>query len=246
VHDLPEESAERLARVAKLLRTQQTLPARLETVVALAKRLIPNCDAAGVTLIVEGEPTTTAVTDRLTVEVDLVQYQTGEGPCLAAMAESNVVRVDMVEADSRFVRFAPGAVDLEVNSVLSVPLAARGRTVGALNLYSRAPDAFDARTTEEVRPFAELAAEAVSTSPLYAYSLDAVEGLMETLEARALIEQASGMIVASERRTSEEAMDRLREIAMAGGESLRAVAERVVRQGPAGNLPADHGQPGGS
>lgn len=41
------ESVERLSRVTKLLRTQRTLPAKLETIVAVATRTIRNCDAAG-------------------------------------------------------------------------------------------------------------------------------------------------------------------------------------------------------
>lgn len=80
MQELPQVTTEKLARVTKLLRTQRTLPAKLETVVALAKRTIPNCHAAGITLVIDGEPTTSAVSDRLVVEVDLVQYQTGEGP----------------------------------------------------------------------------------------------------------------------------------------------------------------------
>ncbi len=141
MEDLPPDTLEKLARVTKLLKTQRTLPAKLEAVVAMAKRTIPNCDAAGVCLLIDGEPTSIAVSDRLAVEIDLVQYRTGEGPCLAAIGESHMVRIDVLDADTRFTHFAPGALDLELSSVLSVPLDANGRTVGALNLYSRRPDA---------------------------------------------------------------------------------------------------------
>lgn len=47
MQELPMESVERLSRVTKLLRTQRTLPAKLETIVAVATRTIRNCDAAG-------------------------------------------------------------------------------------------------------------------------------------------------------------------------------------------------------
>lgn len=232
MEELPPKAIEKLARVTKLLRTQRTLPAKLETVVALAKETVPNCDAAGVALLIEGEPTSAAVSDRLTVEVDLVQYETGQGPCLAAIDESNLIRIDLLERDSRFTRFAPGALALDVNSVLSLPLVARGRTVGALNLYSRRENAFDAAAEEVARPFADHAAEVISTSPLYAYSLDMVEGLVESLETRALIGQASGVIMADEGRTGEEALDRLRALAMTSGESLRTVASWVLDERP--------------
>lgn len=51
------------------------------------------------------------MSDRLTVEIDLVQYETGEGPCLSAMKDSKIGRVDVIGQDSRFSRFTPGALD---------------------------------------------------------------------------------------------------------------------------------------
>lgn len=239
MQELPQESVEALARVTKLLRTQRTLPAKLEAVVALAKRTLPHCDGAGISLLIDGEPATCAVTDRLALEIDLVQYQTGEGPCLAAIEESNVLRIDVLERDSRFERFAPGALDLDLRSVLSLPLAAAGRTVGALNLYSRQPDAFGPGTPEAVQPMVDYAAEVISTSPLYAYSLDMVEGLLETMEARALIGQATGVIMVTEERTGEEALERLRELALASGESMRTVAGWVLEERPTEPTPEE-------
>ncbi len=248
MQELPEVSVEKLARVTRLLRTQRTLPATLQTVVALVKRTIPNCHAAGITMLVEGEPTTSAVSDRLVVEVDLVQYETGEGPCLAAMSNSRVIRMDVIERDIRFPRFAPGALALDINSVLSVPLVARGAGVGALNLFSHLPNAFDADTEKAVQPMADYAAEAIGSSPLYAYSLDMVEGLVETLESRAFIAQATGVIMAAEQVPSEEALDRLRELAVASGQSMRTVADWVLDERPTGPSSADQqidpGEPG--
>jgi GAF domain-containing protein len=232
MEELPPQAIDKLARVTKLLRTQRTLPAKLETVVALAKETVANCDAAGIALLIEGEPTSVAVSDRLTVEVDLVQYETGQGPCLAAMDGSNVIRIDVLERDSRFTRFAPGALALDINSVLSIPLVAGGRTVGALNLYSRRENAFDRESEEVARPLADHAAEVISTSPLYAYSLDMVEGLVESMETQALIGQATGVIMADEGRTGDEALDHLRELALSSGESLRTVATWVLEERP--------------
>ena len=232
MEDLPPDTVEKLARVTKLLKTQRTLPAKLEAVVALVKRTIPNCDAAGVCLLIDGEPTSIAVSDRLAIEIDLVQYRTGAGPCLASIAQSHVLRIDGLDADTRFTHFAPGALELELSSVLSIPLSANGRTVGALNLYSRRPDAFDAGAEELVQPMADYAAESISTSPIYAYSLDMVDGLAESIESQALIDQATGVLMATEERSSAEALDRLRELALGSGESMRTVATWVLDERP--------------
>ena len=229
---LPPETVEKLARVTKLLKTQRTLPAKLEAVVALVKRTIPACDAAGVCLLIDGEPTSVAVSDRLAVEIDLVQYRTAEGPCLAALDAGQVIRIDVLEADTRFTHFAPGALDLDLSSVLSMPLTANGRTVGALNLYSQQPDAFDDRSEEAAQPMVDYAAEVISTSAIYAYSLDMVDGLAETIESQALIDQATGVLMATEERSSAQALDRLRELALSSGESMRTVAKWVLEERP--------------
>lgn len=232
MQDLPRDSVERLQRVTKLLSTQRTLPAQLEAVVALVERTIANCHAAGITLMIDGAAATAAVSDHLAVEIDLVQYGTGDGPRLAAISDGHAVRIDLLERDNRFIRFAPGALDHRIESVLSIPLISRDSVVGALNLYSRLPNAFDAKTEEEVQPMADVAAEAIGTSPLYASALDMVEGLMETLESQALINRAVGVIMAGEGRTTEEALERLRHLALASGKPMRAVAQLVLEERP--------------
>lgn len=114
--------------------------------------------------------------------------------------------------------------------------------MGALNLYSHLSKAFDADAERAVQPMADYAAEAIGTSPLYAYSLDMVEGLVETLESRALIAQATGVIMTAEHVSSEGAWDRLRKLAMASGESMHTVADWVLEERPTGPLPADQRQ----
>lgn len=231
---LPPETVERLSRVTRLLKTQRTLPAQLEAVVGIVMRSVPSCHAAGIVLLVDGEPTSVAVTDRLAIEIDLVQYETGEGPCLSALHHGDVVRIDILEKDVQFTRFAPGAIDRGVRSVLSTPLDAHGHTVGALNMYSMQTNAFDDRTSEAVRPMAEYAGQAIGTSPLYAYSLDMVDGLMEDLESRAIIDRASGVLMATQEATSEDALGHLRNLALRSGESMRRVAEWVIDERPTG------------
>lgn len=247
MHDLPPDTVQKLSRVTKLLKTQRTLPAQLEVVVDIVKRTIATCDAAGIVLLIDGVPTSVAVTDRLALEIDLVQYETGEGPCLAAMYNGDVVRIDILEHDSRFSRFAPGALDQGLQSVLSTPLVTKGRKVGALNMYSKQRNAFDSATVQAVRPLAEYAGEAIGSSPLYAYSLDMVDGLLEDLESRSVIDQAIGILMANEDGTADDAHGRLRDLAMRSGESMRKVAGWVIDERPtdvgADNEEPQHGEP---
>lgn len=192
MEELPEESVERFARVAKLLKTQRTLPAKLESVAAIAKRTVHNCDAVGISLLVDGEHTTSAVSDRLAVEVDLVQYHPAKGRVLRPSTTGRSFGSTSSSATAAFPVIAPGAMALDIHSVLSVPLRARDRALGALNLYSRLLDAFDARAEQAAQPLADYAGEVVGTSALYAYALEMVDGLVESLESQAIIGQRPG------------------------------------------------------
>ena len=113
-----------------------------------------------------------------------------------------------------------------------MPLAVGDRVVGALNAYSHSPNAFDQHSEEMLEPMADYAAKAIGTSPLYAYSLDMVEGLVESLESQAVINQAAGVLIESERLDGEAAMDRLRELALGSGESLQTVSQWVLAERP--------------
>ena len=54
---------------------------------------------------------------------------------MAAIDGGNVIRVDILDRDSRFSRFAPGALALDINSVLSLTLPF-SMTVSAAEIFS--------------------------------------------------------------------------------------------------------------
>src|SRR6187200_2664618 len=87
-----------LAAVAGALFTAVTLKQDLERLVRLACAVIPRCTGGSVAMLVEGEPTSMAVSDSAALEVDLVQYDAGEGPCVTALG-GQVVRVAFLPID---------------------------------------------------------------------------------------------------------------------------------------------------
>ncbi len=123
---------------------------------------------------------------------------------------------------------------MDINSVLSIPLSAGDRVVGALNLYSRLPNAFDTNAERAAQPLADYAGEIIATSALYAYALDMVDGLVESLENQAIIAQAIGILMTTEQQSSEEALERLRTLALTSGHSMRTVAGWVIEERPRG------------
>src|SRR5688572_1900178 len=123
--ELSEPIRSRIEMVNRVLQTQRTLPAKLEAVAEVLARVIDGCDSVSIALVVEGRITTAASSSQLAVEADLVQYDNHEGPCLASVANAQTIRIDLLPQDERFEHFAPGAIEVGVESVLSVPLIHR-------------------------------------------------------------------------------------------------------------------------
>lgn len=230
MHAVPVESTEKLERVSRLLRTDRELPAKLDTVVDMARRSIVNCDGAGVSLVIQGTPTTGAATGPLVFEVDEIQYRTGEGPCQTSVAARQVVRIDLRPGDGDCSRFATEAAEAGVSSALSIPLMVGGRAVGALNLYSTTPGAFDERSERSAAVIAEYAAEVVATSALCAPSLEMVQGLQEPPEAREVIAEAIATLKERRGCSDELALAELRDQALTCGAPLSVVAKRFVER----------------
>jgi hypothetical protein len=101
-------------------------------------------------MIVEGRPTTAAASDRFAFELDLVQYDHGEGPCVTALG-GQTVRVGFIPNDERWPHFAIGPADRRVQSVLSVPAPESGPVAASLNVYSRKAEAFDGAAQDLAR-----------------------------------------------------------------------------------------------
>jgi GAF domain-containing protein len=224
------EFGRKSARLVRALWMERGLMGRLEAVTALSKVLIDGCDAAGIAMQVHGEARSLATTDRVALEVDLVQYATGEGPCLTAIAESRPIRIDLVEESDQWQHFSPGAVDRGIESVLSLPIRAADTTVGALNLYSKAADAFDDEAARCGQVLADYAGEAIRTSPLYAYSLDLVDEVLDELATSELVNTAVGLLMERNRVDSEAALRVLSDDAGRNRMTLREAAEWELRE----------------
>ena len=103
-----------------MLLTDGDLQRELRGVAGAALLGVPGCDAASVSVIVEGRPQTLGATDRVILELDLVQYETGQGPCLSAIATGTTVRVDVVRTADRYDHFPTAPAAASYPRVLSI------------------------------------------------------------------------------------------------------------------------------
>jgi GAF domain-containing protein len=216
-----------LTSLAVALLKDTTLKADLERLSRVACRIIERCSGASVSMLVEGEPTTVAVTDTVSLELDLVQYDDGDGPCIAALG-GEMIRIGYLARDERFPHFARGAADRRVQSVLSTPAIDHGHVVGSLNVYSRYVDAFDDRARDMALVMAAEIAHALVRSAVLSTARTTRDRLQEQHDETTLVARAQGVLIALHECSVAQAHDLIRNAAHSNGEQLRATAERIL------------------
>ena len=225
-----DEVAMAMHELAHLLVSDESVETTLERIAALAARTIDDCDAAGVTLYVDGKYVTAAHTDERTLAVDNGQYERDEGPCLQAMRDQRVLRFDVDEAEERWPGFVADARANDVRSFLAAPLMLRGESIGALNLYSAKPSGFTALDDVLIALFTGQASIALANAKTYADAVQLTRQLEEAIGSRAVIEQAKGVLVARENIDPEEAFVRLKQESQNRNVKLRTLAADLVEQ----------------
>jgi GAF domain-containing protein len=205
------------------------LLARLERVVE-ATRTVVGADGTGLTLVHEdGPPRWVAATDAAMQLLEEVQHDFGEGPCLLAYAEDRVVAVQDLRSELVWARIAVVVRQLQVRGILSVPVRLADQPVGTLNVYASQPRAWSTREVQALGALAVVTAELVQAAVELANREVEAAQLRQALASRVWIEQAKGMLAATEGVTLDQAFGRLRGRARASSRKLADVALEVVQ-----------------
>jgi GAF domain-containing protein len=199
----------------------------LREICRLATRAVPNAEGASVTTFPEGRPGALA-SDDWAQNLDELQFEEHEGPCLDAHRTGNAFRIRDLKAETRWPSYVPRALEQGARSILSLPMAAEGTLIGALNLYSREPEAFDAEAAsigEIVSAHAGLASQVTAA---FLRHPELAEQLSEAMQSRAVIEQAKGILMAREGCDADRAFELLRDLSQHGDQKIAVVAAEIV------------------
>jgi GAF domain-containing protein len=204
-HSAPESPrplGDVMSRVARQLQEEHgDVEATLQAITSSATRTVPHANECGISYVLGRrriEPR--AWTSDLPREVDALQERLGQGPCLDAVWEQQIVRVDDIRTEDRWPQFAQLATGLGVGSMMCFQLFVMGDQLGALNLYSRTPRAFDAESEEIGLVFASHAAVALAGA-------EHEENLRAGMLTRDLIGQAKGILMERHKLTADQAFD---------------------------------------
>lgn len=227
--------ADALRALSQFLATDAPLRDTLQRVCEIATNAIPSANFAGMSMLGEdGKATTAIFTDESSPRIDAAQYESGRGPCVDAWRENRVIRIDdTTGVGAEYDQLGRAAQERGVRSVLSLPLAAGGRRLGAFNLYASAPRSFSRDDELVGTDLATAAAVVLANTSAYLEASQLSEQLGEAMKSRAVIEQAKGMLMArSPSMTPDEAFDVLRRASQRENVKLREIAQRIVDRKP--------------
>ncbi len=217
-----------LSALSTLTTTTLPLPHMLTHVAEFAVRAIPGADGAGLTLFHDAKADTVVASETFVEQIDRIQYELGEGPCITAAEQSRTVRSGSLGDDSEWPRFGPRASGLGVHSVLSLPLLTGEGAIGSMNVYAHQLDAFDGRATELGELYATPAAISVQNARALSTATQLVQQLEQALTSRAIIDHAIGILISRSGSTPAEAFARLRVLSQSENTKLVTIAQSIV------------------
>src|SRR5215207_2902054 len=103
---MSEDLVNSLQQLAEVLQTQRSLGVALAGIAEAATVSVPGCDAATIAISIAGRPATAAMTARVALELDLVQYDLDDGPCLTSFRTVRTLRIDLIGQNADFPHFA--------------------------------------------------------------------------------------------------------------------------------------------
>ena len=202
--------------------TQSGLEGTLEAIAQTARDAVPGFDHVGISVVRgDGTVTTMASTGRLVREMDTLQYELDQGPCLDAMRREALVLVeDLSIQEHNWPVYAPRASEAGVRAQMGVRLHRNEETLGGLNFYSTAANTIYAGAAQRAELFATHAAIALAQ----ARHAD----LNDAIRAPRHIGQAVGILMDRLQVTEDRAMYYLIRVATVAELKIQDVAREIV------------------
>jgi signal transduction protein with GAF and PtsI domain len=224
----PEDLDSDLGLVGAIPASNEVIDAALGLVVKLAQETVRGAHGVSVSLDRHGRLRTVAASNDTVLEMDHHQYESGEGPCVAAAAEGHEFHIDSLAGETRWPTFVPKATEQGIKSILSTPLIPRDRPIGALNIYSDAERAFGEGQKELAQLFATQTENLLGVAGAEVPDAQRTARIADALLSREVIAMATGVLMERDGITQAEAVARLRKASREHDVTMRQHAADVV------------------
>lgn len=220
--DLPRDTAAALADAARAINSPGTLDETLDAIVHAARASVPGFDHVGISIVHrDGRIETRAATGQLVRELDALQYELAEGPCVSSLRDEPVVVVEHLSHEQRWPRYVPRAVQAGLRAQIGLQLFSERETLGGLNLYSTDADGVEPEALRSAELFAVHAALALGRARRESQ-------LNEALASRKVIGQAIGVVMERYQIDEDRAFQFLLRASSSGNIKLRQIAQDIV------------------
>jgi GAF domain-containing protein len=219
-----EEFNRELAAAARGMQDEDNSRQAMERAVAVATEILPGCDAAGVCVVYRSDRIDTHATSNDAIrQVDGLQHDLQEGPCIEALRQHDTVQSSDLSIDERWPLWGPEVAGrLGLFSIVSYRLFASGESLGALNLYGKSKSAF---SPDDIHDGIALAAH-VGVALAAAQE---VENLEKALGGRTVIGQATGVLMERFDLAPDRAFGVLSRLSSQRNVKIRQLAEEIVQ-----------------
>jgi GAF domain-containing protein len=222
--DQPLESlAEVFGDLAVEMQAQKGSSDTLQSIVEAAPKVVPGARWAGISLVQGTKIVSEVPTSRSVAELDQLQSDLNQGPCLTALREYHTVHIDDMRTETRWPDFGREAQQRGMRSMLSFQLFVRSENLGALNLYSDEPGAF----SEDSFLIGEILAQHAAVAMIGAAAETQFENALAT---RDVIGQAKGMLMQRDNLTGLQAFSLLTRASQQTNIKLSDVARWLVNE----------------
>ena len=169
-----------------------------------------------------------ADSDRRIDHLEELQIEHGEGPCIDAFDDKELVHAADLAAEERWPDFSPAAVDRGLRAVLASPIPYNQMAIGVITVFSTRVHPWSPEGELALVAFTDLAALTIANTMQSEQRGELATQLQRALDARVLIEQAKGALVAREGLTPGEAFEQMRRRARTERRRVSEIADEIM------------------
>ena len=169
-----------------------------------------------------------ADSDERVGHLEELQIEHGEGPCIDAFDDKELIHAADLATEKRWPSFSPAAVERGLRAVLASPIPYNQMAIGVVTVFSSDVHPWSPEGELALVAFTDLAALTIANTMQSEQQGELAQQLQRALDARVVIEQAKGALVVRDGVSAGEAFEQMRRRARAERRRVAEVAEEVM------------------
>jgi GAF domain-containing protein len=163
--------------------------------------------------------------------LEVVQVETGQGPCVDAFVTGTLTATDDAAAEARWPAITATLVRNRVLAVLGIPVRLGGAPVGSLNVYRDHAHHWDDSERAALVRYGGVIETTLTAAMAAHHAGELAEQLQYALDYRVVIERAIGYLMASRHLDASAAFELLRRTARNQRRKAADIAQHLLDHG---------------